>query len=43
MKINVPASTLHKAIAALAEYLEDEFSSELFSSGGDKHPRMLPV
>ena len=30
-QINVPASTLHKAIAALAEYLEDEFSPELFS------------
>ena len=30
-RINVPASTLHKAIAAIAEYLEDEFSSELFS------------
>jgi hypothetical protein len=29
--INVPASTLHKAIAAVAEYLEDEFSPELFS------------
>lgn len=27
----VPTSTLHKAIAAVAEYLEDEFSSELFS------------
>jgi hypothetical protein len=31
MKINVPASQQHKAIAAIAEYLEDEFSSELFS------------
>lgn len=30
-RINVPASTLHKAIAAIAEYLEDEFSAELFS------------
>ncbi len=30
-RISVPASTLHKAIAALAEYLEDEFSPELFS------------
>lgn len=30
-RINVPASTLHKAIAAVAEYLEDEFSPELFS------------
>lgn len=31
MKINVPASQQHKAIAAVAEYLEDKFSSELFS------------
>lgn len=30
-RINAPASTLHKAIAAVAEYLEDEFSTELFS------------
>jgi hypothetical protein len=30
-RINVPASTLHRAIAAIAEYLEDEFSTELFS------------
>lgn len=30
-RIDVPASTLHKAIAAVAEYLEDEFSPELFS------------
>ncbi len=29
--VNVSASTLHKAIAAVAEYLEDEFSPELFS------------
>jgi len=29
--INVPASTLHKAIAAVAEYLEDQFSPELFA------------
>ncbi len=26
----VPASTLHKAIAAVAEYLEDKFSPDLF-------------
>lgn len=30
-QVNVPASTLHKAIASVAEYLEDEFSPELFS------------
>ena len=30
-RISVPASSLHRAIAAIAEYLEDEFSSELFS------------
>jgi hypothetical protein len=30
-RINVPTSALHKAIAAVAEYLEDEFSPELFS------------
>jgi len=30
-RVNVPASQQHKAIAAIAEYLEDEFSSELFS------------
>lgn len=30
-RVNVPASTLHKAIAAVAEYLEGEFSPELFS------------
>lgn len=30
-RIDVPASTLHRAIAAIAEYLEDEFSPELFS------------
>ncbi len=30
-RIDVPASTLHKAIASVAEYLEDEFSPELFS------------
>lgn len=30
-RINVPTSTLHRAIAAIAEYLEDEFSAELFS------------
>jgi len=30
-RINVPASMQHKAIAAIAEYLEDEFSPELFS------------
>ncbi|WP_081594753.1 hypothetical protein [Allocoleopsis franciscana] len=29
--MNVPASTLHRAIAAIAEYLENEFSTELFS------------
>lgn len=27
----VPASTLHRAIAAIAEYLEDEFPPELFN------------
>jgi hypothetical protein len=27
----VPTSTLHRAIADVAEYLENEFSSELFS------------
>ncbi len=27
----VPVSALHKAIAAVAEYLEDKFSPELFS------------
>jgi hypothetical protein len=31
MKINVPASQQHKTIAAIAEYLEDEFSPEQFS------------
>ncbi len=31
MRVNVPASTLHRAIASVAEYLEDEFSPELFS------------
>ncbi len=30
-RINVPTSTLHKAIAAIAEYIEDEFSTELFN------------
>lgn len=30
-RINVPASALHKAIAAIAEYLEDEFAPELFN------------
>jgi hypothetical protein len=30
-RISAPASTLHRAIAAVAEYLEDEFSPELFS------------
>lgn len=30
-RINVPTSALHKAIAEVAEYLENEFSSELFS------------
>jgi hypothetical protein len=30
-RTNAPASTLHKAIAKVAEYLEDEFSPELFS------------
>ncbi|MBD2124907.1 hypothetical protein NDI39_27510 [Microcoleus sp. ZQ-A2] len=30
-QLNVPASTLHRAIAAVAEYLEDEFSPELFA------------
>ncbi len=30
-RVNVLASTLHRAIAAVAEYLEDEFSPELFS------------
>jgi hypothetical protein len=30
-QINVPASTLHKAIASVAEYLENEFSPELFA------------
>ena len=30
-RINVPASQQYKAIAAVAEYLEDEFSPELFS------------
>jgi hypothetical protein len=31
VQVNVPASALHKAIAKVAEYLEDEFSPELFS------------
>lgn len=31
MRDYVPASTLHRAIAAIAEYLEAEFSPELFS------------
>ncbi len=30
-RINVPASTLHRAIAAIAEYLEDQFPPEMFS------------
>ena len=30
-RISVPTSTLHKAIASVAEYLENEFSAELFS------------
>jgi hypothetical protein len=30
-QVNVQTSTLHRAIAAVAEYLEDEFSPELFS------------
>jgi hypothetical protein len=36
-RVNAPASALHKAIAAIAEYLEDEFSPELFSfvDGGE--------
>ena len=29
--MSVLASTLHRAIASIAEYLEDEFSPELFS------------
>jgi hypothetical protein len=31
MRVDVPASTLHRVIADLAEYLENEFSPELFS------------
>jgi hypothetical protein len=30
-RISVPVSSLHRAIAAVAEYLEDELSPELFS------------
>ena len=30
-RINVPASMQHRALAAIAEYLEHEFSPELFS------------
>lgn len=30
-QVNVPVSTLHKAIASVAKYLEDELSPELFS------------
>lgn len=31
MRVNVPASTLHRAIAAITKYLEDEFSPQMFS------------
>jgi len=30
-RISVPTSSLHRAIAAIAAYLEDEFSCELFT------------
>lgn len=36
-RVTVPASTLHRAIATTAEYLEDNLSPELFSfmDGGE--------